>query len=52
MSDIWIPNIDLMVSQEVKNNNTDQKNLNIQSTNPLNVFFIHYPPFKNNASFT
>jgi hypothetical protein len=42
MSDIWIPNINLMISQEIKNNNTNQKDIDIQTMNPLNVFYtIH-----------
>jgi hypothetical protein len=42
MSDIWISNIDLMISQEVKNSSMDQKDIDIQTPNPLNVFYtIH-----------
>jgi hypothetical protein len=45
ISDIWIPNIDLLISQEndIKNNNNKQKEIDIQiRTNPLNVFYtIH-----------
>jgi hypothetical protein len=42
ISDIWIPNIDLLISQEVKNNNDKQKDQDIQIINFLNVFYsIH-----------
>jgi hypothetical protein len=42
MSDVWIPNIDLIISQEIKDNNTKQKDIDIQTTNPLNIFYtIH-----------
>jgi hypothetical protein len=42
ISDIWIPNIDLMISQEVKDNDVDQKDTDNQITNPLNMFYaIH-----------
>jgi hypothetical protein len=42
MSDIWIPNIDLMISQKVEDNNTEQTDIDTQTSNPLNVFYaIH-----------
>jgi hypothetical protein len=45
ISDIWIPNIDLLISykDEIKINNTKQKEIGNQAkTNPLNVFYtIH-----------
>jgi hypothetical protein len=45
ISDIWIPNIDLLLSHkdEIKINNAKQKEIDNQTkTNPLNVFFtIH-----------
>jgi hypothetical protein len=39
MSDIWIPNIDLMVSQKNKNTDIKQKDTDTQASNPLNVFY-------------
>jgi hypothetical protein len=42
MSDIWVPNIDLMISQKVEDNNTEQTDIDTQTSNPLNVFYtIH-----------
>jgi hypothetical protein len=42
ISDIWIPNIDLLISQGVKDNINKQKNEEPQIINPLNVFYtIH-----------
>jgi hypothetical protein len=42
MSDIWIPNIDLMISQKTEDNNTEQTDIDTQTSNPLNVLYaIH-----------
>jgi hypothetical protein len=39
ISDIWIPNVDLLISQKVKDNILKQKDENSQIVNPLSVFY-------------
>jgi hypothetical protein len=39
ISDVWILNVDLLISQEVKDNIVKQKDEYSQIINPLNVFY-------------